>query len=58
MKPFKMRDLAEEIRAVVRSADRVKPRRRLRLHTVRKTDDDRASQWNSKDLKKPQRNLG
>ena len=58
MKPFKIRDLAEEIQAVVRSADRLKPRRRLRLHTVRKPDDDRASQWNSKDLKKPQRNLG
>jgi hypothetical protein len=55
MKPFKIRDLAEEIHTIINSMERVRPPRRVKLHPVRKTDTERASQWNSEDSKKPQR---
>jgi PAS domain S-box-containing protein len=55
MKPFKIRDLAEEIHTIVRSTERVRRPWRVKLHPVRKSDSERASQWKSEDLKTPQR---
>ena len=55
MKPFKIRDLAEEIDTIIKSTERANPARRMKLHPVRKTDTEYASQWKSEDLQGPQR---
>ncbi len=59
MKPFKIRDLAEEIETIIKSDERVRSRPRVKLHPVRKAEAERALQWKNDDLKEPPwRNLG